>query len=135
MGEALSLSLQQLARAADLCLPPWRHAVRLSEAADIEQVTGAGAAPTPLDCTLRIEARDGEGARQARHDLDLEIFRSGEELNLMLCRVAEEQAPLLWYGRHPVWLNPDTGERCERPADGAGLEAFCRRLRALLAAE
>ncbi|MCU0528266.1 MAG: hypothetical protein MUD04_01975 [Cyanobium sp. Prado107] len=125
MAEELSLSLEQLARAADLSLPPWRHAVRRDEAA----------AQTPLDCTLRIEARDGDGARQPCHDLELEIYRSGEELNLMLSRVADGQAPLLWHGRHPVWLHPDTGERCERPGDGAGLEALCRRLRALLAAE
>jgi hypothetical protein len=31
-----------------------------------------------------------------------------------------------------VWMDSATGERCERPADGAPLEALCRRIRALL---
>ncbi|MCP9926931.1 hypothetical protein KBY90_03495 [Cyanobium sp. CH-040] len=131
----LSLSLEQLARVADLCLPPWRHAVRRSEPCSAEHEPGGDAALIPLDCTLRLEARDGEGVRQPQHDLELEIYRSGAELNLMLSRVAEEQAPLLWHGRHPVWLDGESGERRERPADGLPLEAFSRRLRALLAVE
>jgi len=39
---------------------------------------------------------------------------------------------MLWHGRHPVWMDPSSGERCERPAAGIPLEALARRLRALL---
>ena len=117
--------LTDLARAADLCLQPWRHALRFN-----------GEAPTQIDagsdCCLLIEARDGDGQRQPAHDLELEIYRSGSELNLMLTRLADEQAPMLWHGNHPVWMQASSGERCERPSDGAPLEAFCRRVRALL---
>lgn len=114
-----NLPLEQLARAADLALQPWSHAVRLQDVDDDE-------------CTLRIEARDGQGQRQPDHDLELEIYRSGQDLHLMLSRVGDERAPLLWQGSHPVWLHADSGARCAAPADGARLEAFCRRLRALL---
>jgi hypothetical protein len=31
-----------------------------------------------------------------------------------------------------VWMDGTSGERCERPADGASIEALARRLRALL---
>ena len=117
--------LELLAKAADLCLKPVRHAVRLS-----------GADPLSIgdcsDCCLRIEARDGDGNRQPERDLELEIYRSGTELNLMLTQLGDEQAPLLWHGSHAVWMQASSGERCERPADGAPLEAFCRRVRALL---
>ena len=78
--------LELLAKAADLCLKPQRHAVRYS----------------------------------------------GAELNLMLTRLADENAPLLWHGSHAVWMQAGSGERCERPIDGAPLEALCRRVRALL---
>lgn len=108
-----------LAQAADLCLRPWRHGVRLLGEDDQE-------------CTLRVEARDGEGGRRPEQDLEVEIYRSGPDLNLMVSRVEDPGAPLLWHGSHPVWLCSDSGMRCERPADGAPLEAFCRRLRALL---
>jgi len=41
---------------------------------------------------------------------------------------------MLWQGSHPVWMDGQ-GLRCERPPDGAQLEALARRLRALLDAE
>ncbi|MEY3963654.1 MAG: hypothetical protein RLZZ106_909 [Cyanobacteriota bacterium] len=117
--------LELLAKAADLCLKPLRHAVLVS-----------GAEPISIgecsDCCLRIEARDGDGNRQPERDLELEIYRSGTELNLMLTQLGDEQAPLLWHGNHAVWMRASSGERCERPAEGAPLEGFCRRVRALL---
>ena len=117
--------LTDLARAADLCLKPWRHGLRFS-----------GEEPGRIgdcsDCCLVIEARDAAGQRQPSRDLELEIYRSGSELNLMLSHLADDEAPMLWHGNHPVWMQASSGERCERPPDGAPLEAFCRRVRALL---
>lgn len=124
-SDGFNAFLVDLAKAADLCLKPNRHALRFS-----------GDAPSTIgdstDCALLIEARDGSGVRLPDCDLELEIYRSGEDLNLMLSRVSDEQAPMLWHGSHPVWMNPASGERCDRPADGAPLEAFCRRIRANL---
>jgi len=117
-----------LARAADLCLKPNRHGLRFS-----------GEPPSSIgdcsDCCLLIEARGADGERLPDLDLELEIYRSGSELNLMLTRLADEQAPLLWHGHHPVWMHAASGERCERPPGGAPLEAFCRRVRALLSGD
>ena len=118
--------LADLAKAADLCLKPYRHAVRF----------GGDDAPTLIgdcsDCVVLIEARDTGGERLIELDLELEIYRSGAELNLMLSRVRDDNAPLLWHGSHPVWMHAASGERCERPADAAPLEALCRRIRAFL---
>ena len=85
--------LSELAKAADVCLKPYRHALRFS-----------GEPPTTVgdcsDCCLLIEARDADGVRHPERDLELEIYRSGEELNLMLSMVADEEAPMLWHGSH-----------------------------------
>lgn len=120
--------LADLAKAADLCLKPYRHALRFS-----------GEPPTSIgdcsDCALLIEARDGDGVRMPEHDLELEIYRSGADLNLMLTRLGDDALPLLWHGSHAVWMQATSGERCERPADGAPFEALCRRIRALLSGE
>ena len=117
--------LGDLAKAADLCLKPYRHALRFS-----------GDPPTTIgdcsDCVVLIEARTAEGERSPGRDLELEIYRSGDDLNLMLSLVSDEQAPLLWHGSHAVWMQSGSGERCERPADGAPLEALCRRIRSLI---
>jgi hypothetical protein len=120
--------IAMVAKAADLCLKPYRHGVRIQ-------------GPTPealgdcIECCFLIEARDAAGVRQDLHDLELEIYRSGAELNLMLSRRADEMAPVLWHGSHAVWMNAESGERCERPENGAALEALCRRIRALVAGD
>lgn len=110
-----------VAAAADLCLKPWRHAV----------VPMASATEGGDEMQVRIETRSPEGERLPEQDLELEIYRSGEELNVMLSWCERPEQPMLWHGRHPVWMDGSSGERCERPADGAPLEALSRRLRAL----
>lgn len=119
--EAANTDLCRLvAAAADLCRKPLRHGVVLLSMAGDE------------DCNLRLEARSPEGERLADQDLELEIYRSGEELNLTLAWREDDTRPMLWQGHHPVWMSAQ-GLRCQRPEDGAPLEALARRLRALLA--
>ena len=115
--------LEELARAADLCLKPRIHAVRLIQPALQDK---------RLDCTVRLEARNGKGERLTEHDLELEVFHSGDRLNLMLSWVEDPETPMLWYGNHPVWMQAQTGKPCPRPEHGLPLEALCRRLLALL---
>ena len=120
--ELVNSNLQQLvAAAADLCRKPLRHAVLL-----------VGEAESSHDCCLRLEARHPDGERWPDGDLELEIYRSGRDLNLTLAWCQGPDRPLLWQGSHPVWMEAESGLRCERPEDGAPLEALARRLRALL---
>ena len=114
--------LQQLAAAAELCLKPQRYGARY----DHQPVADS------FDCCVHLEARSESGERHGAADFELEIYRSGSSFNLMLSRPNQPLAPLLWHGHHPVWMDASTGERCERPADGAPLEALARRVRALL---
>lgn len=118
---------QLVAAAADLCRKPWRHAVLARSAAGgpLQMADLDG-----LDCCMKLEVRGSEGERLPEQDLELELYRSGRDLNLTLgwC----DERPLLWHGTHPVWMDGATGERCPRPPDGLPLEALARRLRALL---
>lgn len=119
--DAANTDLSRLvAAAADLCRKPLRHGVVLTST------------PGDEDCSLRLEARSPEGERLEEEDLDLEIYRSGEELNLTLSWRQDDSRPMLWHGSHPVWMGAQ-GERCGRPVEGLPLEALARRLRALLA--
>ncbi|TCD58570.1 hypothetical protein CWE17_05665 [Synechococcus sp. BS56D] len=119
--------LALIAAAADVCRKPLRHGVVPVGADDAEPQT------IHLDdLRLRLEARDPDGARQQLHDLELEIYRSGADLNLMLGWWDQPDRPLLWQGQHPVWMDGSSGQRCTAPSDGAPIEALARRLRALL---
>lgn len=112
-----------IAKAADVCLKPWSHAVIVIDPS----------APAELDeLDVRIECRDGDGQRHPDRDLELEIYRSGDEINLMLSWWDQPERPMLWHGRHPVWMDGASGQRCSAPQDAAPMEALGRRLRALV---
>jgi hypothetical protein len=134
--ETLELTLEALAGVADHCLAPFRHAVRLLDSEALPADGYAGIPMVPLDRPLRLEARASTGERCPEQDLDLEIYRSGSVHNLMLSRVLDAQAPILWHGSHAVWLHPEDGQPCDRPPDrGMAMEGFCRRLRALISSD
>ncbi len=125
-----------VAAAADVCLKPWLHAVVLVNGSDdaerkassLDGLSQGGA----VDLIVRIESRSREGDRYSDQDLDLEIYSSGSDLNLMLSWCDQPERPMLWQGKHPVWMDGSSGQRCPAPEDGAPLEALARRLRALL---
>ncbi|WP_255092879.1 hypothetical protein [Synechococcus sp. J7-Johnson] len=117
----MSELLRRVAAAADLCLKPHRHAVVISSGQ-----------PGQEECSLRLLCRRADGERSELDDIELEIYRSGDDLHLMLSWPEQTDQPMLWQGHHPVWMDGDSGQRCERPPAGAALEALARRLRALL---
>jgi hypothetical protein len=130
--------LQLVAAAADLCRKGLRHAVLEAEASS-EGGLAAGDGRESEDCEsdsldrcLRLQVRNPEGVRLLEEDLELELYRSGDDLHLTLAWAAFEERPMLWQGRHPVWMDGASGARCERPEQGLPLEALARRLRALL---
>ena len=138
---------QLVAAAADLCRKPLRHAV-VERLAVPPAAAGTNHTPPPTvdpilpgpdqgelgatDRCFHLVVRSLQGERLPDEDLELEIYRSGTDLNLTLAWLALEEGPVLWHGSHPVWMDGISGQRCERPEGGAQLEALGRRLRALL---
>ena len=117
--------LMLIAKAAEVCLKPLSHAVVPQDPA---------ASSDHDDLIVRIECRAADGVRQPERDLELEIYRSGDDINLMLSWWDQPDRPLLWHGRHPVWMDGSSGQRCAAPQDAAPLEALGRRLRSLVQA-
>ena len=134
-GETASGLVALIAAAADVCRKPLRHAVvtldldssSTAEVTSLDDILERGD-----DLRLRLECRDPDGVRCEHQDLELEIYRSGKELNLMVGWWDQPERPMLWQGQHPVWMDGSSGQRCAAPQDAAPLEAFTRRLRALL---
>ena len=119
--------LSSVAGAADICLKPWKHSV-LDNGHQTEEISFEN---KDFELLLRIECRNKEGIRHPKNDLDLELYQSGSELNLTLCWTAQPEKPILWHGHHSIWMDGETGIRCQTPVDGYLLESLARRLRAL----
>ena len=104
-----------IAAAADVCRKPLRHAVVLLDADHPDQPIGlADLLDRGDDLRLRLECRDQEGVRWADQDLELELYRSGDDLNLMLGR-GSARPPLVMADNIP-WMDGNTGQRCLSPA-------------------
>ena len=116
-----------IAAAAELCLKPWKYAVidknnSFSEEFDED---------VHIDCIIRIECRSIDGERYPENDIELEIYSSGSDLNLMLSWPNKNEKPILWHGNHSVWMDPNIGNRCPAPEDAKPFEALARRLRSI----
>ncbi len=133
MSAADELS-RRIAAAADLCLKPHRHAVVGAMASGASGCEGSASESSggPGDYCLRLQPRGIDGERLPQQDIELELYRSGNDLHMMLSWPEQPEQPMLWHGQHPVWMDGETGLRTERPPAGAPLEALARRLRALL---
>ncbi len=116
-----------IAAAADLTMKPWKHCVVQDDShIDVLQATNG-----QFEFIMRIECRDIQGRRYEAKDLELEIFSSGNDINLMLSSCSSLDVPMLWQGQHSVWIDSETGMRCNAPEKGIILESFARRIRAL----
>ena len=124
-----------IASAADSCMKPWLHAVVLANDLEIGEINDQSIDELfnteSVDVVVRIECRSVEGSRHPENDIELEVFRSGKDLNLILSWCDRPESPLLWQGRHSVWMDPNTGKRCSAPQSGPTIESLARRLRAL----
>ncbi len=116
-----------IAAASDLCLKPWKHAV-VKQNQELENEIYS---ENVVDLVLRIECRSCDGDRYPENDLELEIYRSASDLNLTLGWVHHEERPILWQGKHSVWMDSINGRRCQAPNNGTSLEALARRIRSL----
>ena len=82
-----------IAHTADLCRKPYQHAVvPIHEEAEPSSID---------DLFVRIETRDASGSRMEAMDLELEIYRSGSDVNLMLSWCDQAERPMFGKGSIP----------------------------------
>ena len=113
--------IAEVAKAADLCMKPYLHSVslenQLNDANDLE------------DLIFKIQCRNIDGEREESMDIELEVYKSGKDLNITLSWKSIIDRPILWQGKHAVWMDSSSGVQCETPSDGKLFESLARRLR------
>ena len=113
--------IADVAKAADLSLKPYVHSVslenQLNDANDLE------------DLIFKIQCRNIDGEREESMDIELEVYKSGKEVNMTISWKALISRPILWQGKHPVWMDSFSGVQCETPSYGKVFESLARRLR------
>ena len=117
----------EIAKACDTCLKPWRHSVidcSPKEKKTLDELN--------IDLILRIECRCKDGKRFSNYDLEMEIYQSGDDISITLSLLSFPDSPMLWHGKHSIWMDSLTGKKTKQPERGADLEALARRIRSLL---
>ena len=118
--------ISEVAKAADLCMKPYVHSVslenELNDANDLE------------DLIFKIQCRNIDGEREESMDIELEVYKSGKEVNMTLSWKSQIDRPMLWQGKHAVWMDGSSGMQCETPSYGKSLESLARRLRTVFKA-
>ena len=113
--------IAEVAKAADICMKPYLHSVSLenqfNDANDLE------------DLIFKIQCRNIDGEREETMDIELEVYKSGKEVNMTLSWKSLIDRPILWQGKHAVWMDSSSGVQCETPSDGKLFESLARRLR------
>ena len=113
--------ISEVAKAADFCMKPYLHSVslenQLNDANDLE------------DLILKIQCRNIDGEREESMDIELEVYKSGNEVNMTISWKSLIDRPILWQGKHAVWMDSSSGVQCETPSYGKLFESLARRLR------
>ena len=118
--------IAEVAKAADLCMKPYVHSVFLEN----QIVDGKNLE----DMTFKIQCRNIDGERQQSMDIELEVYKSGDEVNMTISWKALIDRPILWQGKHAIWMDSSSGVQCEIPSYGKLFESLARRLRTIFKA-
>ncbi len=115
--------IAEVAKAADICMKPYLHSVslenQLNDANDLD------------DLIFKIQCRNIDGEREETMDIELEVYKSGKEVNMTLSWKSLIDRPILWQGKHAVWMDSSSGVQCDIPSDGKLFESLARRLRTI----
>jgi len=115
--------IAEVAKAADICMKPYLHSVslenQLNDASDLD------------DLIFKIQCRNIDGEREETMDIELEVYKSGKEVNMTLSWKSLIDRPILWQGKHAVWMDSSSGVQCDIPSDGKLFESLARRLRTI----
>ena len=113
--------ISEVAKAADLCMKPYVHSVFLENQLDLDNDFD--------ELIFKIQCRNIDGEREESMDLELEVYKSGKEVNMTLSWKSLIDRPILWQGKHVIWMDSSSGMQCETPSYGKLFESLARRLR------
>ncbi len=116
----------EVAKAADLCLKPYIHSVFLENQLDDDKDFE--------DLIFKIQCRNIDGDREESMDIELEVYESGNEINMTISWKSLIDRPILWHGKHAVWMDSSSGVQCETPSYGKLFESLARRLQTVFRA-
>ncbi len=111
----------EVAKAADFCMKPYIHSVCLENQSDYHN---------DLDeLIFKIQCRNLDGEREESMDIELEVYKSGNEVNMTISWKCFIERPILWHGKHAIWMDSSSGVQCDAPSYGKIFESLARRLR------
>ncbi len=124
--DSIEILVSEVAKAADLCLKPYVHSVFLEN--QLDEDNGLD------ELIFKIQCRNIDGEREESMDIELEVYKSGNEVNLTISWKSLIDRPILWQGKHAIWMDSTNGEQCKMPSNGKLFESLSRRLRTLFKA-
>ena len=114
-----------IAKAADLSDKPFLHsAVKVQGEYDFNS--------EDIDLIINILCRETNGKRLELYDLELEIYKSNNDLILVVSKLNFPDEPILWSGPKNLWMNGQTGKKCNPPNYGFKLENLATRVKNIL---
>ena len=114
-----------IAKAADITNKPFIHSV--------VKVTGEYNLDSPeFDLTVQILCRDIDGKRLDLYDLELELFKSNNDLVLVLAKLNYPNDPILWSGIKTLWMDSESGKKCNPPSYSFKLENLANRIKTFI---
>ena len=111
----------EVAKAADLCLKPYVHSVSLENQSNDDNDLN--------DLIFKIQCRNLDGEREVSMDIELEVYKSGNEVSMTVSWKSLIDRPILWQGKHAIWMDSSSGVQCDPPSYGKIFESLARRLR------
>ena len=111
-------------KSADIINKPFIHSV--------VKVSEQNSESSNVDVVLNILCRDPEGNRLKRYDLELEIFSFKNEFTFVISKLHYPNEPMLWSGNKNLWLDSNTGKRCEPPNYHFRLENLASKIKSLV---
>ncbi len=114
-----------IAKSADLTNKPFLHSVvKVNGKYEIGEEDN--------DLTVNILCRDKEGKRLEIYDLELELFKSNQELVLVISKLNFPNEPILWCGSKILWMDSNNGKKCVPPKYSSRLENLASRIKSFI---
>tara|TARA_Y100001970_G_scaffold50655_1_gene64071 strand:+ start:15897 stop:16280 length:384 start_codon:yes stop_codon:yes gene_type:complete len=84
-----------------------------------------------IDLTINILCRDIDGKRLELFDLELEIYKSNNDLVLVITKLRFPNEPMLWSGPKDIWMDGNTGKKCKPPDYAFNIENLASRIKSI----